>query len=189
MIYQAFGKRVMDILVSLSALIIFSPILLMIYFLIKIFDPGPAIFRQTRLGRNDESFILYKFRSMPVNTENIASDKISAVKIGSVGKFIRRTNIDELPQLFNILCGDMSLVGPRPPILSQAELIEARRANGALMCRPGLTGLAQIYSFDGMTVGQKAEYDGIYVNSVTFFGDIKIIFGTFSYLLKPPPIY
>ena len=83
----------------------------------------------------------------------------------------------------------MSIVGPRPPITSQIELIETRRANGALLCRPGLTGLAQICSFDGMTVSQKAAFDETYARSVTFLGDVKIILGTFTYLLKPPPVY
>ena len=83
----------------------------------------------------------------------------------------------------------MSMVGPRPPIASQVELIETRRANGALLCRPGLTGLAQIRSFDGMTVSQKAAFDGTYARSVTFLGDIRIIIGTFIYLLKSPPVY
>ncbi|WP_445767928.1 sugar transferase [Rheinheimera sp.] len=189
MIYRAFGKRVLDIFVSLAALMLLSPLLLIAALLIKVFDPGPVIFCQNRIGRNGEPFVFYKFRSMPVNTGDIPSDRIGAVKIRPVGRFIRRTSIDELPQLFNILRGDMSIVGPRPPITSQIELIETRRANGALLCRPGLTGLAQICSFDGMTVSQKAAFDGTYARSVTFLGDVKIILGTFTYLLKPPPVY
>ena len=102
---------------------------------------------------------------------------------------IRRTNLDELPQLFNILKGDMSIVGPRPPIPSQQELTELRKANGAIACRPGLTGLAQVSSFDGMTVPQKAAFDGEYAKRISFVGDITIILRTFVYLLKPPPVY
>lgn len=189
MIYRAFGKRVFDIFFSLLALLLLSPLLVVVALLIKVFDPGPVIFRQNRVGRNGESFVFYKFRSMPVNTGDIPSDKIGAVRIGAVGRFIRRTSIDELPQLLNILKGDMSIVGPRPPITSQTELIGLRRSNGALLCRPGLTGLAQIRSFDGMTVPQKAEFDGMYARSISFLGDIKIVLGTFTYLLKPPPVY
>jgi O-antigen biosynthesis protein WbqP len=189
MIYRTFGKRALDIVISMVALMFLWPILLLVAFLIKIFDPGPVIFRQNRVGRNGELFVFYKFRSMPLNTGDIPSDSIGVVEVGLIGKFIRRTSIDEFPQLFNILRGDMSVVGPRPPIPRQIELIEARRANGALLCRPGLTGLAQIKSFNGMTVFQKADFDGAYARSVTFLGDIKIILGTFTYLLKPPPVY
>ena len=189
MIYRAFGKRIFDTFFSLLALLLLSPLLMAVAMLIKILDPGPVIFRQSRIGRNGESFVFYKFRSMPMSTGDIPSDRIGAVKIGPLGKFIRRTSIDELPQLFNILRGDMSVVGPRPPIASQIKLIETRRANGALLFRPGLTGLAQIRSFDGMTISQKAEYDGIYARSMTFLGDVKIILNTFIYLFKPPPVY
>jgi O-antigen biosynthesis protein WbqP len=188
-IYPTFGKRAFDIFFSLAALLILSPLLLIVALLIKVFDSGPVIFRQRRIGRHGEPFIFYKFRSMPVNTGDIPSDKIRDIEIGRVGRFIRRTSMDELPQLFNILRGDMSIVGPRPSIASQRELIEARRSNGALLCRPGLTGLTQIRSFDGMTVSQKAESDAAYARSITLFGDVKIILGTFSYLLKPPPVY
>jgi O-antigen biosynthesis protein WbqP len=189
MIYRAFGKRALDVLISFTTLTLLSPLMLTVALLIIALDPGPIIFRQIRIGRNAKPFVFYKFRSMPLNTGEAPSDQIGAVKIGPVGWFIRRTNIDELPQLFNILRGDMSLVGPRPPIASQTELIEARRTNGALLCLPGLTGLAQINSFDGMTTSQKAMLDGIYARSVTFGGDAKIIFGTFTYLLRPPPVY
>jgi O-antigen biosynthesis protein WbqP len=187
--YGAYGKRAFDLLFSLLALVLLSPLFLLTAMLIKIYDPGPAIFRQIRIGRDGDAFALFKFRSMPVDTGDIPSDKLAAVGIGSIGKFIRRTNIDELPQLFNILKGDMSIVGPRPPISSQTELIELRKQNGSIKCRPGLTGLAQVKSFDGMTVKQKAEFDGDYAKYVTLFCDIKIILSTFIYLFKPPPVY
>ncbi len=187
--YFLFGKRLFDIFFSLMALLLLMPVMLLVALLIKLFDPGPVIFKQHRVGRCGIIFAIYKFRSMPVNTENVPSNRVVAVKIGPIGKFIRRTNIDELPQLLNILKGDMSIVGPRPPLPSQIELIEARRKNGALNCRPGLTGLAQVNSFDGMTTLQKAEFDGEYAISLGLVGDLKIILGTFTYLLKPPPVY
>ncbi len=187
--YLLFGKRTLDISCALIAIFLLMPLILLIALLIKVFDPGPVIFKQKRIGRDGAVFWFYKFRSMPVNTGDVPSDKLGSVRIAPIGKFIRRSSIDELPQLYNILKGDMSIVGPRPPIPSQIELIEARRKSGALSCRPGLTGLAQISSFDGMTVFQKAEFDGKYAASQCLTGDLKIILCTFTYLLKPPPVY
>jgi O-antigen biosynthesis protein WbqP len=189
MIYKYFGKRTLDLIISLLAIAFLLPLFIIIAVSIKIFDPGPVIFRQIRIGQGGVPFVFYKFRSMPVNTGDIPSEKVGKVHIKPIGKIIRRTNIDELPQLLNILRGDMSIVGPRPPIGTQIELLEARRHNGALDCRPGLTGLAQVSSFDGMTAAKKADFDGIYASSVSFFGDLKIICRTFLYLLKPPPVY
>ncbi|MCG7536334.1 sugar transferase [Pseudoalteromonas sp. OOF1S-7] len=187
--YSSFIKRFSDIFLSICAFIILSPLLAVVAVLICLFDPGPLIFTQQRIGRNGVQFKFYKFRSMPVNTGDIPSDKVGQVKLTWVGKLIRRTNIDELPQLFNIFKGDMSIVGPRPPIASQVELIEARKANGAIAVRPGLTGLAQIKAFDGMSVAQKAEFDSQYAARITFFGDVKIILNTVAYLFRPPPVY
>ncbi len=157
--------------------------------MIKSFDPGPVLFKQQRVGCKGINFWFYKFRSMPVTTGDIASDQIGKVKLTWIGKVIRRTNLDELPQLLNILKGDMSVVGPRPPIPNQEELVAIRRRNGALVIRPGLTGLAQINSFDGMSVADKANFDEIYAKRITLLSDLKIIFSTFRYLLKSPPIY
>ncbi len=183
------GKRALDLFIVFCAVFILSPLMLFIAVLIKILDPGPIIFKQQRIGRNGNSFSFYKFRSMPVNTGDLASDQVGQVKLTWVGKVIRRTNIDELPQLLNILKGDMSIVGPRPPIGNQVELIKIRGANGALKLRPGLTGLAQVNSFDGMTVPEKAAFDGQYARNISLVVDVKIILNTVLYLLKPPPVY
>lgn len=188
-VYQRIGKRLLDLFIVVSATLILLPFMLLLAILIKIFDPGPIIFKQKRVGRGGEVFDFYKFRSMPVNTGDLPSDKVGQLNLTWIGKLIRRTNLDELPQLFNVLKGDMSIVGPRPPIPSQTELTELRRDNGALECRPGLTGLAQVSSFDGMSVPEKAAFDGQYANKVTFWGDMSIILRTFVYLLKPPPVY
>lgn len=188
-VYQRFGKRLLDLLIVASATLVLLPFMLLLALLIKVFDPGPIIFKQKRIGRGGAVFDFYKFRSMPVNTGDLPSDKVGPLKLTWIGKLIRRTNLDELPQLFNVLKGDMSIVGPRPPIPSQTELTELRRDNGALECRPGLTGLAQVSSFDGMSVPQKAAFDGQYANKVSFWGDVSIILRTFVYLLKPPPVY
>jgi O-antigen biosynthesis protein WbqP len=187
--YGAFGKRIFDLVTALVALLVLSPLMLLIAILIKGIDPGPVIFRQQRVGINGRMFDFYKFRSMPVDTSDIPSDRLGEIRMSWVGRLIRRSNIDELPQLVNIVLGDMSIVGPRPPIASQTELVGLRRQNGALACRPGLTGLAQVKSFDGMSVAQKAAFDASYAQSVTLLNDLKIILNTVVYLLKPPPVY
>ncbi len=187
--YMLFGKRLFDIIFSLTAAILLSPLFLLTGLFIKIFDPGPVIFRQKRIGQEGVSFDFFKFRSMPVNTGDIPSDQLGQIRLTWIGRLIRRTNIDELPQLFNILLGDMSFVGPRPALSSQIELVNLRKSNGSLFCKPGLTGLAQISSFDGMSVYEKVLLDGQYVQSISLGSDILIILKTFGYLLKPPPVY
>lgn len=183
------GKRAIDVVASLLAVMILSPLLIAIAILIKVFDPGSIIFKQKRIGRNGDIFLFYKFRSMPESTGNLPSDKIGQIELTWIGKFIRRTNIDELPQLFNIIKGDMSLVGPRPPIPSQEELIKLRLDNESIFCLPGLTGFAQIMSYDGMSIKEKAAFDGDYAKKISLKFDILIVLKTFSYLLKPPPVY
>lgn len=187
--YTYNGKRLLDVLIVFLATIAMLPVLLILVVLIFFFDPGPIIFKQKRIGVDGNLFDFYKFRTMPVGTGDLPSDEVGKVKITWIGKIIRRSNLDEFPQLFNILKGDMSIVGPRPPIPSQDELVVLRRENGSIHCRPGLTGLAQISSFDGMTVQRKVMFDGQYAKKVTFFNDISIILRTFLYLLKPPPVY
>lgn len=163
--------------------------MILISLLIKLFDSGPIIFKQKRVGMNGKLFYMYKFRSMPVNTKNIASDKINELNLNFISKFIRRTNIDELPQLFNILKSDMSIVGPRPALSNQNDLIEIRKKKGVLSFKPGLTGLAQISSYHGMSVNTKVDYDTEYINSISFTTDVSIILKTFFYLFKTQPIY
>lgn len=187
--YARGAKRLVDLVGAAAAMVLLSPIFAVIALCIRIWDPGPIIFCQKRVGAEGRIFEFYKFRSMPVNTGDIPSDQIGELRLSWIGRLIRRTNLDELPQLWNVLKGDMSLVGPRPPIPSQSELIEARRRNGALACRPGLTGWAQVNSFDGMSVAQKAFYDGEYARQVTLAKDAAIVLRTFGYLLKPPPKY
>jgi len=163
--------------------------MLFVALLIRITSDGPIIFKQSRVGRDGMLFIFYKFRSMPAKTKDISSDKIGDLNIDFIGRAIRRTSIDELPQLFNILIGDMSVVGPRPAIPNQIKLIEIRKRNGSIRCLPGLTGLAQVNSFDGMSVNEKADLDRDYINSISFMNDLVIILKTFFYLFKKPPVY
>lgn len=187
--YNTIIKRTLDIFLAGIALIILSPIMLICMIIIKIQDGGPALFKQRRTGRNGQEFLFLKFRSMPVNTPNVQSSDVAKLRITPFGKIIRRTNLDELPQLLNIIKGDMSIVGPRPPIPSQEHLIDLRRKNGALALRPGLTGWAQVNSYDFMPEEEKASLDGEYAKSVSLWMDIKVILRTFLYLTKKPPTY
>ncbi|MEO5330765.1 MAG: sugar transferase [Magnetococcus sp. YQC-5] len=171
------------------AILALSPIMILIAFLIRIEDGHSVFFRQARVGLNGRLFQVIKFRSMPVNTKNVPSAEAGELKVTTIGKILRRTNLDELPQLFNILKGDMSVVGPRPALERQKDLYELRDKLGVTKHKPGLTGLAQIKSFDGMSDFEKARFDAIYCNNITFFGDMAIILRTFGYLLRPPPVY
>jgi len=188
-VYRKFGKRIADVALSGIALVTLLPLLAVIALIIKCEDGGRVIFRQSRIGRGMAPFMLLKFRSMKENVGDLPSDKARPLPITRIGKVIRRTSLDEIPQLWSILRGDMSVVGPRPALPSQVELIELRRANGAFGVRPGLTGLAQVNSYDNMPASHKAQYDGQYAARITLWGDIKIILRTFVYLTKPPPTY
>jgi O-antigen biosynthesis protein WbqP len=182
-------KRIFDILFSLFLLVCLLPIFLMISVIIFIQDGGPPILRQDRIGKNGMVFRFYKFRSMPLNTPNVESKDTHKLQITPFGKFIRRTSLDELPQFYNVLKGDMSFIGPRPPIPSQTELIELRRINGALKLRPGLTGWAQVNSFEGMSVSGKAKFDGEYASNISFGMEVLILLKTILYFTKTPPTY
>lgn len=187
--YTLFFKRVIDIVSSFICIILFLPLFLLVGLIIYLQDRGNPFFKQKRVGQHEEAFTLFKFRSMPLNTANVPSSEVSKITITPFGKFIRRTNLDELPQLFNILFGDMSIVGPRPGISSQYELTELRRKKNVYTCKPGLTGLAQVNSYDNMPESEKAHWDGLYANNITFTQDFKIVLKTFVYLTKKPPTY
>ena len=182
-------KRLFDIIFSLLSLILFSPILFLFYILIFLGDFKNPIFVQKRFGYKGQEFSFYKLRSMPIGTRNVASNKIDQINITLIGKIIRRANIDELPQLFNILIGDMSFVGPRPCILSQINLINQRKKNNIILLRPGLTGWSQINAYDNMPDEDKIKFDIYYLNHQSFLLDILIIFRTFFFLFKKQPVY
>lgn len=187
--YRQFYKRLLDIILATIGLILVTPLMLLTALAIFLETGPPVFFIHERVGRHGVLFRLAKFRSMPVNTENVPSAIGVMLQVTKVGRFIRRTNIDELPQLFNILQGDMSIVGPRPALPIQENLLAIRINNGAAACRPGLTGLAQINSYDGMPEEEKAKLDGKYTSDISFIGDLIIILRTFSYLLHKPPVY
>jgi len=187
--YQNFFKRAIDIALSLTALILLSPLLLIVSFAIYLEDRGKIIFRQKRVGVNGTTFEVLKFRSMPENTNEFESAQAHDLPVTKVGRYIRRTNVDELPQLVNVLRGNMTLVGPRPPLVSQVRLCEFRRENGSIGCVPGLTGLAQVNGYDGMPDEEKARWDGEYAKTMSLRNDAKIVLRTFGYLRKKPPVY
>ncbi|WP_343329153.1 sugar transferase [Polaribacter staleyi] len=184
-----FIKRVFDVVLAVLLIIGLLPFYLMISFIIFIQDFGTPIFKQMRVGKDGEEFLFYKFRSMPLKTPNVESHEKDKLKITPFGKFIRRTNLDELPQFFNVLKGDMSFIGPRPPIPAQGNLIALRRENKSLFLKPGLTGWAQVNSYDNMPEEVKAKFDGEYAERVSLKMDLLILFKTIVYFTKKPPTY
>ena len=184
-----FVKRIIDILSSILAIILLLPLFLVISLSIFLQDFHNPIFSHKRIGKNGFLFSFYKIRSMPVNSPNVESHESHKINVTPIGKFIRRSNLDELPQLFCILKGDMSLIGPRPPIPSQKNLIQLRTLNNSIHLRPGLTGWAQVNSYDNIPDFEKASLDGYYFDNISFTLDVKILLMTISYLTKRPPKY
>lgn len=176
-------------MVAGPTLLLLAPLLLLLGAAVRLEDGGPALFRQSRLGRDGRPLTLLKFRSMPVTTASLPKAVAAGLQVTRVGRLLRRTNLDELPQLWNIVLGDMSIVGPRPALPVQQTLLALRAANGADRVRPGLTGLAQVSSYSQMPETEKAALDGAYASRVTLLGDVGIILRTFRYLLSPPPAY
>lgn len=171
--------RLLDIIFSLLGLLIGSPILLMLI-VIGWFDTGSPIFRQQRVGRFQKPFTLVKFRTMKKDTAHVASHLASPASITPFGRFLRRTKLDELPQLWNVLTGEMSLVGPRPCLFNQTQLIAARQQLGVFNARPGITGLAQVKDIDMSTPELLAETDAKMIENLTFMLYAKLILQTLT---------
>ena len=174
------SKRTMDIVSSLVGLILLSPLFLLVAILIKLDSKGPIIFKQIRIGKNSKPFYIYKFRSMKIDAPNLSTEEfINASDFTTkVGKFIRKTSIDELPQLVNILKGDMSIVGPRPVIERETRLLKLRKECNVDSILPGITGLAQINGRDNIDDYEKLKYDFEYLSKRNLVLDIKIIINT-----------
>ena len=182
-----FFKRCFDIFCSLLAIIILFLLMLIVAIAIKCDSRGPIFFKQDRIGKNKKIFKILKFRSMYIDTDpNAPTHQLdnATSHITKVGAFIRKTSIDELPQLFNIFIGQMSFVGPRPALWNQDDLIEERDKYHANEVKPGLTGLAQISGRDELEISVKAKFDGEYVEKRGFFYDIGLIFKTFFSVFK-----
>lgn len=181
--YKRFIKRIIDIIISCFVLIILSPLLILVSVLIKIDSRGPVIFKQRRLGLDGKEFDIYKFRSMIQNAEHTGSGVYSGksdARVTKVGRFIRATSIDELPQVINIIKGDMSLIGPRPPLTYHPWPIDQYTSEQKRMfeMRPGITGWAQVHGRKDVEWHKRIELNVWYVDHVSFFLDIKIFFMT-----------
>jgi O-antigen biosynthesis protein WbqP len=179
-------KRLLDIILSLLGLIVLSPFLLIIALAIKLDSKGPVLFKQMRIGINKSQFNILKFRTMRIDTPKDTPTHLLDNPdqwITKVGKFLRKTSLDELPQIWNIFVGQMSIIGPRPALWNQYDLVEERDKYGANNIRPGLTGWAQINGRDELPIGVKAKLDGEYVQKMSFRIDVKCFFGTLCILM------
>lgn len=176
--YQNYGKRLFDVVLAL----LITPLAVLMCFCcaaaIWVEGAGPAMFRQVRVGRGRRPFVLYKLRTMSVGTGDRASHEVSEAQITRIGRLLRRTKMDELPQLLNVLRGDMSFVGPRPCLPGQTLLVEERDSRGVYGLRPGITGPAQLAGIDMSTPVELAEADAIYLDRVNLAGDLKYMFLT-----------
>ena len=185
--YQTYVKRALDLILSLLAVIVLAIPMGIIALWIKLDSPGPVLFRQRRVGRDRTHFNILKFRTMRGDTPHDVPThllKNPDSYITKSGAFLRKTSLDELPQIYNILAGQMSIVGPRPALYNQYDLIEAREKVHANDVRPGLTGLAQVNGRDELPIDVKARYDGEYAAHVTFGMDVSIFFRTIGYVFQ-----
>jgi lipopolysaccharide/colanic/teichoic acid biosynthesis glycosyltransferase len=169
--------RILDCIFAGLALIVFAPFFIGLYLLL-LFETRYPVFRQMRLGKDEALFPIYKFRTMKIGTQDLATHLAPTEAVTGIGKFLRRSKIDELPQLWCVLIGDMSLVGPRPNLPSQIDLITARRRLGIYKVRPGITGLSQLKSIDMSTPTKLAEYDAKMISTMSLRTYFKYIFET-----------
>ena len=180
-------KRLIDIILSLLGLIILSPVFLVLIIAIKLDSPGPVLFKQKRVGIHKSHFNILKFRTMRIDTPKDMPTHLLENPdqwITKVGKFLRKTSLDELPQIINIFKGEMSIIGPRPALWNQYDLIEERDKYGANDVPVGLTGWAQINGRDTVEIEDKARFDGEYVEKMSFKMDVRCFFGTIVSVLK-----
>ena len=185
--YNKFFKRIIDIILSFLGIIVTFIPMLIVALIIKISDPGPVFFKQKRFGKNKKFFNLLKFRSMKMNAPHDTPTHLLENPdqyITSVGKFLRKTSLDEIPQLLQIFTGKMSLIGPRPALWNQEDLIKERDKYQSNDIRLGLTGWAQVNGRDELEISEKARYDGEYVKRMSFIFDLKILFMTVGKVLK-----
>lgn len=185
--YQHFIKRFLDVALCLFALIFLAPLFVVLAALVQLSSPGGVFFRQKRVGKNKRHFYMLKFRTMRTDTPKDCPTHLlenPEQYITPIGKFLRKTSLDELPQIINILRGDMTLIGPRPALWNQFDLIAERDKYGANSVEMGITGLAQINGRDELPIPIKAKYDGIYARKISFLFDLRIFFITIFKILK-----
>lgn len=185
--YRYFFKPIFDFLIALIGFIVLIPVFFILIIAIKLDSRGPILFKQRRVGKHKKIFRIYKFRTMRIDTPHDVPTHLldrPDQYITRVGKFLRKTSLDELPQILNILFGKMSIIGPRPALWNQTDLIEEREKCKANAIRPGLTGLAQVSGRDALTIAEKAALDGKYARKMNPFLDIKIFFMTILKVFK-----
>jgi len=173
-------KRTLDVVACALLMLLCWPFLILIFVAIRLQSPGSPVFAQTRVGKGEIPFTCYKFRTMQTGTANVPTHQVDASSITSIGHFLRKFKLDELPQLYNVLVGDMSLVGPRPGLPSQIELVEARRKLGVFNVRPGVTGLAQVRGVDMSDPVRLAEVDAQYIKAQGLSLDLYLILSTLA---------
>ena len=185
--YRKYVKRLLDIILSGCGIVVLSPVYLLVALAIVLDDPGPVFFRQKRVGIHKTHFQILKFRTMRMCTPHDVPTHLlddPDQYITRVGRFLRKTSLDELPQIFQIFTGKMAVIGPRPALWNQYDLIEQRDLYGANDVRPGLTGWAQINGRDELPIAVKARLDGEYVKNLSFLFDCKCFFGSITAVLK-----
>ncbi|MEH7085350.1 sugar transferase [Neobacillus drentensis] len=187
MIYRIYFKKIIDTILALIGILVLSPVFLLLIVFIKLDSKGPVLFKQRRIGKGKSEFFILKFRTMKIDTPKDTPTHLlenPESYITRVGKFLRKTSLDELPQIINILKGEMSIIGPRPSLWNQYDLIAERDKYGANDIDPGLTGWAQINGRDELPIEVKANLDGEYVEKMSFMFDVKCFFGTIVSILK-----
>lgn len=180
-------KRIIDLFLSITGLVVLSPVLVLLAIAIKLDSSGPVLFKQKRVGIHKTHFNIYKFRTMRTDTPKDTPTHLLANPdkyITKAGRLLRKASLDELPQIINILLGQMAIIGPRPALWNQYDLIEERDKYGANDIRPGLTGWAQINGRDELPIEVKAKYDGEYVRRMSFLFDMKCLVGTILVVIK-----
>jgi O-antigen biosynthesis protein WbqP len=186
-----FIKRLLDVGASLVGLALLWPVFLLVAMAIKLDSPGPIIFRQTRIGRRQIQFQILKFRTMRTDTPDLPTDQMQKLPspITRVGRLLRRTSLDELPQFINVVRGEMSLVGPRPALYNQDDLIAAREAEGVHSIPPGITGWAQINGRDELAVPEKVRLDAWYLEHFSLWLDVRILARTITAVFSKRGVY
>lgn len=183
--YQKYIKKILDFFSALFLIVILMPVFIIIGISLKMTTNSSVFYIQERIGKDGKNFLVYKFRTMTADTPIIVGKERSKIrnKVTKVGRFLRDTSLDELPQLFNILKGNMSLIGPRPVVSEERKLLELRKISGSLHLKPGLTGLAQVNGRKNLTDKQKASFDAEYARKVSFFLDVSILIKTIPVIL------
>lgn len=173
-------RRLLNMIIAGVGLLILGPFILLIALVISLESKGSPLFRQRRIGKEERQFTCYKLRTMTLDTPSVATHLVDACQVTRLGRILRKTRLDEVPQLWNVLVGDMDIVGPRPCLPSQETLIDERRREGVFAVRPGITGLAQVQGLDMSTPERLAKVDGLYVKTVSLKQDLAIILATVS---------